>query len=102
MAGRTWSHDAIGLDLDVHAPTLEPGHALVDYLGGVMDTLDGSHGAHFTYLPIVYNDDCQVCDSASRFNRSQDDWLSCESGSWLTTASSGRRCAPALMPTVAE
>jgi hypothetical protein len=26
-----------------------------------MDTLDGSHGPTFTYLPIVYEDDCQVC-----------------------------------------
>jgi hypothetical protein len=25
-----------------------------------MDTLDGSHGTAFTYLPIVYQDDCQV------------------------------------------
>ncbi len=74
MAGRTWSHDAIGLDLDVHAPRLEPNCALVDYLGGVMDTLDGSHGPHFTYLPIAYNDDCQVCDSATSFHRSEDEW----------------------------
>lgn len=25
-----------------------------------MDTLDGSHGEHFTYLPICFQDDCQV------------------------------------------
>ena len=30
------------------------------YVSGVMDTLDGSHGPGFTYLPIVYQDDCQV------------------------------------------
>ncbi|MBC7260185.1 MAG: hypothetical protein H5T65_13200 [Chloroflexi bacterium] len=74
MAGRAWSHGAIGLDLEVHAPNLEPGRTLVDYLAGVMDTLDGSHGTHFTYLPVAYNDDCQVCDSACIFNRSEDEW----------------------------
>jgi len=31
-----------------------------DYLGGIMDTLDGSHGEPFTYLPICFQDDCQV------------------------------------------
>lgn len=76
MAGRAWSHDAVGLDLDVHAPSLEPGRAMVDYLGGVMDTLDGSHGAHFTYLPIAFNDDCQVCDGASEFHQSEEEGYS--------------------------
>jgi hypothetical protein len=40
------------------APALE--RDLLDYVGGVMDALDGSHGPGFTYLPIVYQDDCQV------------------------------------------
>jgi hypothetical protein len=40
------------------APTLE--RDLLDYVGGVMDALDGSHGQGFTYLPIVYQDDGQV------------------------------------------
>ena len=47
---------------------------LVDYLGDVMDTVDGSHGTHLTYLPIAYNDDCQVSDGASSFNRSEVEW----------------------------
>jgi hypothetical protein len=42
----------------VFAPTLE--RDLLAYVGGVMDTLDGSHGSEFTYLPIVYQDDCQI------------------------------------------
>jgi hypothetical protein len=25
-----------------------------------MDTLDGAHAPSFTYLPIVFQDDCQV------------------------------------------
>lgn len=74
MAGRLWSHGAIRLDLEVHAPSMESGRALVDYVGGVMDTLDGSHGPNFTYLPIAYNDDCQVCECTSSLHTSQDEW----------------------------
>jgi hypothetical protein len=76
MAGRTWSHGAIGLDLEIHAPHMEPSRALVDYVGGVMDTLDGLHRPDFTYLPIVYNDDCKVCEGRSSVHRSQDEWYS--------------------------
>jgi len=43
------------------APGFEKGKGLVDYVGGIEDTLDGSHGFTFTYLPIVFQDDCQVC-----------------------------------------
>jgi hypothetical protein len=35
-----------------------------------MDTLDGSSGVHFTYLPIVNEDDCQVFRTESRFIKS--------------------------------
>jgi|GEM_PF-1958628 len=73
MAGRAWSHDPIGLDIDVFAPNLEPSRVLLDYVGGIQDTLDGSHGTDFTYLPIAYNDDCQICDGSSRFHRSEEE-----------------------------
>lgn len=76
MAGRTWWHGAIGLDLEIHAPDMEPRRALLDYVGGVMDSLDGSHGPHFTYLPIAYNDDCQVCKGKSSLHSSEDAWYS--------------------------
>lgn len=38
-----------------------------------MDTLDGSHGPSFIYLPAVYLDDCQVvCSLGSyRFGREE-------------------------------
>jgi len=36
-----------------------------------MDTLDGSSGVHFTYLPIVYEDDCQVSDGRTKFIRAE-------------------------------
>ena len=61
---------------DVHTPRLKPGCMLVHYLGGVMDTLDGSHGTHLTYIPIAYNDDSRVCDGASSFDRCEGEWCS--------------------------
>lgn len=62
MGGRAWSHGGIQLNLTIRAPELEPGCCLIAYLGGIMDSLDGGHGPNFTYLPIVYEDDCQICD----------------------------------------
>lgn len=61
MDGRAPHRGAVQLHLVMHARQFEPKRSLVDYTGGVMDTLDGSHGASFTYLPVVYEDDCQVC-----------------------------------------
>jgi hypothetical protein len=68
MAGRRWYDGAIGLSLVYRDRELRRG--LVDFLGGVMDTLDGSHGMTFTYLPVIYQDDCQVCESRVRFEES--------------------------------
>ena len=67
MKGRAPYDDAISIHLELSAPTLENGKALVDYLSGVMDSLDGSHGQTFTYLPIIYEDDCQVVSSRCEF-----------------------------------
>ena len=67
MKGRAPYDDAVSIHLELSAPTLEEGKALVDYLGGVMDSLDGSHGETFTYLPIAYEDDCQVVSSKCEF-----------------------------------
>lgn len=39
-----------------------------------MDALDDSHGFTFTYLPVVFQDDCQMCDLASRFVKSDRSW----------------------------
>ena len=60
MAGRAWFMGPVILDFLLRAPHFEPSKNLVDYLGGIMDTLDGSSGFTFTYLPIVFEDDCQV------------------------------------------
>ncbi|MEX0937711.1 MAG: hypothetical protein WDZ59_07600 [Pirellulales bacterium] len=70
MGDRAWSHGPIGLDFDLFASAVDPRRDLLDYVSGVMDTLDGSHGMDFSYLPIVYNDDFQVCEVVSRFHQS--------------------------------
>lgn len=70
MNGRMWCNGAVGIKLTVSAPKLQKG--LTEYMGGIMDTLDGSHGYTFTYLPIVYQDDCQVTDSEAEFIESKE------------------------------
>ena len=70
MDGRAWYEGPIKLELTLYAPKLQK--ALLDYFSGIMDTLDGSHGFTFTYLPVVYQDDCQVCESEMHFQESPD------------------------------
>jgi hypothetical protein len=60
MDGRAWSIDAIKITLVIHAPNLDKDKMIADYLSGVLDTVDGSHGESFTYLPVCFQDDCQV------------------------------------------
>jgi len=60
MDGRAWYVGPVSVQLTVHGPTDAFGRRLNDYLGGVLDTLDGSSGSTFTFLPIVFEDDCQV------------------------------------------
>ena len=71
MRGRGWTDEAVALKFTMSAPAFEKGKALLDYLSGIMDTLDGSHGPHFTYLPIVFQDDCQVAICESHFRHSK-------------------------------
>lgn len=67
MNGRAWSPGPVHLAVDVRAPRLESGRSLSHYSGGIADSLDGSHGETFTYLPIAYEDDCQIVTMHSRF-----------------------------------
>jgi hypothetical protein len=60
MDGRAWVFGRVELHLVVRSPEPLNHYGLNDYLGGVMDTLDGSSGYTFTFLPIVYEDDSQV------------------------------------------
>lgn len=69
MAGRAPYRGALIMDLVMNAPELEENKTLTDYMSGIMDTLDGSHGVEFTYLPIVYEDDCQVCSGKTEFKQ---------------------------------
>ena len=67
MGGRQWFCGAVGLSLLMFGPESLHWLAANEYIGGIMDTLDGSHGRHFTYLPIVYQDDCQVVSMSTNF-----------------------------------
>lgn len=66
MTGRKWYEGGVRVDLLY----LSPEHGGVigphDYSGGVLDTIGGSHGFTFIYLPIVYLDDSQVVQSTLR------------------------------------
>lgn len=72
MNGRKWSDGCISINLSIFAPQMEKGRCLDDYLGGIMDSLDGSHGYSFTYLPIIYQDDSQVFHFHAAFMESDD------------------------------
>jgi hypothetical protein len=65
MAGRRWYDGPVAMKLTLRGNALDK--PLVDYSGGVMDSLDGSHGDTFTYLPIVFQDDCQVFSGEYHF-----------------------------------
>lgn len=66
MNGRAWYFGDIGIELTIYGPNDIGASELTVFLGGVMDTLDGSSGRCFTYLPIVYEDDFQVSDARTR------------------------------------
>jgi len=70
MKGRRWYDGPVQLDITLFAPTLQKN--LIDYMGGIMDTLDGSHGATYTYLPVAYQDDCQVVTGQTKFVKSKE------------------------------
>lgn len=72
MNGRAWSCGAVTLSFTAHVPNFDKNKKLNDYLGGIMDTLDGSHGEHFTYLPICFQDDCQVISTRCKVISSKD------------------------------
>jgi len=65
MNGRAWSFAPIRMGLTLYAPEFEKNKTLLDYTAGISDTLDGSSGFTFTYLPVVFEDDCQICQSNS-------------------------------------
>lgn len=65
MHGRAWYEGMVWLHVTLYLPNGKWPDKLIDdypiyYVSGVMDTIDGSHGMSFTYLPIVIQDDRQV------------------------------------------
>lgn len=70
MRGRRWYDGPVQLDLTLYAPKLQKN--LIEYMGGIMDTLDGSHGSTYTYLPVAYQDDCQVVIGQTKFMKSKE------------------------------
>lgn len=68
MAGRAWYFGAVELSLTVESPSHFDHEDLLAHVSGIMDTLGGSAGQTFTYLPIVYQDDCQVCGITSEWH----------------------------------
>lgn len=73
MGGRAWTFGAVRLNLVIHCAEHPGLFALGEFLGGIMDTLDGSSGMTFTYLPIVFEDDCQVCDANMTWSSSEEE-----------------------------
>lgn len=67
MDGRAWYFGPVGMSVTLLAPCFENGKKLLDYVDGIQDTLDGSSGCQFTYLPIVFEDDCQVVYGSDQF-----------------------------------
>ena len=65
MDGRAWSHAPIRMDFTLYAEGVEEKRRLLDYIAGIEDSLDGSSGDTFTYLPVVFEDDCQICSMHS-------------------------------------
>lgn len=72
MAGRAWYFGPVELHLTVFGPNSLEQWTLGDYVGGVLDTLDGSSGQTFTYLPVVFEDDCQACDIHAKWLKSSE------------------------------
>jgi hypothetical protein len=60
MDGRAWYAGPVALRLEFRSSRLEDWEEWVGYLGGIMDSLDGSSGCTFTYLPVTFEDDSQV------------------------------------------
>jgi hypothetical protein len=66
MGGRKWYEGAVRVDLLYLGPEHSSVGGLYPYISGIFDTIGGSHGPSFIYLPIVYLDDGQVVETAFR------------------------------------
>ena len=78
MDGMAWYFGPVQINYTLYGPEISSKRTLLDYMVGIMDTLDGSCGSGFTYLPIVFEDDCQVASFKIDFKKSEDTWYSLE------------------------
>lgn len=67
MDGRAWYSGPVGLDVIILGPEAGRKRSLTEYIGGIEDAIDGSHGYTFTYLPICFEDDAQICEGRGKF-----------------------------------
>lgn len=74
MGGMAWYFGPIQINFTLYAPAISSKRTLLDYMAGIMDTVDGSCGSGFTYLPIIFEDDCQVASSKIDFQKAEDIW----------------------------
>ena len=72
MAGRAWYDGPVEMEFTLYAPASSMDDGLTMYAAGIEDTLDGSHGPTFTYLPVVYQDDCQISSMRLRYVESSE------------------------------
>jgi len=72
MNGRACYMGAVALDLVVYGPELHKGPNISDYAAGVEDTIDGSSGGTFTYLPILMQDDSQIVSLSMRYAKAEE------------------------------
>ena len=70
MDGRAWTFDEVDINLVIRSPEKPTIQGHSEFLGGIFDTLDGSSGFTFTYLPIVFEDNSQVSSCNLNWERS--------------------------------
>ncbi len=73
MDGRAWYFGPVSINLVIYCNQDTERWGLNEYLDGIMDTLDGSSGIHFTYLPIVFEDDSQVSEAKTSYSKSKNE-----------------------------
>ena len=73
-----WYFGPVQMNFTLYAPEITSKRTLSDYEVGIMDTHDGSSGDQFTYLPIIFEDDCQVVSSKYVLQKSDDTWYTLE------------------------
>ncbi len=71
MNGRAWYSGPVAISVTISAPSLEEGITIRNYVAGIENALGGSSGSEFTYLPIVFEDDCQVVIYRHKFIQSE-------------------------------